>query len=232
MHHRTSRALALAAALVVGALGCQAGGRAPGQACTTTADCRTDLQCEASTCRPPPSCGDGRCSGGESAATCCIDCPCAEDGQCNATTRTCRPWPRAVCGNGRCEAGESQATCCADCGCAAGATCRAGTCGAVGTALEWTISNRCFNGHDVQFRFFSESRPVSWPAGGLVFVMAQGQTVVQALACNPGEKICFGADQPSTGFLWGAGIDNTLACADCCRTCANASVSYGPLLCN
>jgi hypothetical protein len=97
--------------------------------------------------------------------------------------------------------------------------------------LNWTVSNNCFNGEDVQFAFFSQNRSAVWPGGGLVFISQQGTTVEQALSCVAGEKICFGGNQPNHGISWGAGIDGSKGCVNCCRTCANTSVTYGPLGC-
>jgi len=68
-------------------------------------------------------CGDGTCdaAGGESTATCPVDCGTAcGDGACNGgeTPSTCAQ-DCGTCGNGACDGGETQDSCCTDCGCGA-----------------------------------------------------------------------------------------------------------------
>lgn len=190
-------------------------------ACCDDGNCyATAAQCREATC-------------GSTGKSCRLSTDCCDGLICQQATKKCaNPVVRPVCGNGRCETGETQTNCCADCGCPAGSTCRAGTCGSTSTVLTWVTSNGCVSGGDIQFRLFSHTRNVSWPGGNLVYVVKQGQSVSQPIACNAGEKICFGADQPITGLSWGVGIDNTDGCTDCCAACANATVSYGPLVCN
>lgn len=247
-------------ALIATGLGCHAGHNA-GQSCAEMADCRPELVCLDGECTVPgacPShvpvdCGDGTCCP-QALGTCCGDGNCygstaeCKAATCNSIGGTCRfssdcctgltcrgslcaSPAMAVCGNGKCEAGETQGTCCADCGCPTGLICQAGSCKATGTVLNWTVSNGCLNGEDVQFSFFSQSRSAVWPGGGLAYVSKPGSTVEQGLSCIAGEKICFGGNQPAHGLSWGVGIGNSINCTDCCATCANASVSYGPLGC-
>ncbi len=203
------------------------GNAIPGMCCqnATPYCCAKSASCTdtAATCNGPTcSSADRACV---TSATCCTGLTCQ--------AKVCaKPPVGAVCGNGKCEAGESQGTCCSDCGCPAGTTCQSNQCKApTGTVLNWSITDSCFNGENVEVRFFAVDRGLVWPGGNLVYTMAPGTTITQPLACNLGEKICFGADQPINGLAWGVDIDNSIACADCCRTCANASVSYGPLTC-
>lgn len=207
--------------------------RAAAQACGQTADCCDGLICMANACVAPTAarCGDGRCDAGENGQTCCRDCGCAAAGQvCQANL--CVDRNSTVCGNGKCDAGETQGSCCTDCGCAAGQSCQANQCkAATGTTLQWTVTNRCFNGENIEFIFFSQARRWQWPGGGLVFVSEPGSTHTQPLACNAGEKICLGADQPGHGLFWGVDIDGSAPCSGCCLTCANQSVDMGPLTC-
>lgn len=109
--------LGVAVALLVAAgLGCQAGERGVNEPCALNTDCQGNLFCEARTCQPLPSCGDGKCNGGETTSTCCLDCACPAGQQCNPGVMQCRP-ATASCGDGRCDASERQVTsfCCADC---------------------------------------------------------------------------------------------------------------------
>lgn len=76
-------------------------------------------------CALDPVCGDGRCNGLETDATCCQDCACAPSWECTPTG-ACAPFS---CGDGACNGDETQATCCTDCGCAAvGEVCGNNTC--------------------------------------------------------------------------------------------------------
>ena len=83
----------------------------------------------------------------------------------------------------------------------------------------------------MEVRFFAVDRGLEWPGGDLVYLVAPGATMTQALSCVPGETICLGADQPATGLFWGVDIDNSARCTDCCFLCVTATVSYGPLTC-
>lgn len=69
-----------------------------------------------------PVCGDGKCSGGETAASCPADCPTSSycgDGSCDAneTNETCPTDCSAAsfCGDGTCDADETNESCSADC---------------------------------------------------------------------------------------------------------------------
>ncbi len=100
-----------------------------------------------------PTCGDGSCDPGESAATCPADCAsntadsckgrcgdafdgnynCQCDSQCQTFSDCCNDYQAlcttsgAKCGDGTCDSGESMATCPADCT-STGPTCGDGTC--------------------------------------------------------------------------------------------------------
>lgn len=260
MRQLLPKLLFAAATLIAAGLGCSAG-RNAGQSCAETADCRPELICFAGECTVPGSCpshtpvdcGDGCCP--QALSTCCSDGNCyASTAECKAATctktggacrlsgdcctgLTCRLGRCAtlsadpVCGNNKCETGENQANCCKDCGCPAGTACQAGTCKTTATVLNWTVSNGCRNGEDIEVRFFAVDRGLAWPGGDQVYISKQGSMFTQALSCVPNEKICLGAWQPGSGLLWGVGIDRTEGCTDCCRTCANASTSYGPMTC-
>lgn len=56
-----------------------------------------------------PSCGDGKCNGGENSSSCPVDCP--------------APPPDEICGNGVCAGDEDSYSCPADCGEPPPATC-------------------------------------------------------------------------------------------------------------
>ena len=203
------------------------GAAVPGRCCPRQAPfcCAADRRCHASAA----DCGGAVC--GSQGKPCATSATCCTGLTCQA--KVCAAPPSgAVCGNGTCEAGESTSTCCADCGCPAGTTCQANQCKApTGTTLTWSLTNNCQNGEDVEVRFFAVDRGLEWPGGDLVYLVAPGATMTQALSCVPGETICLGADQPATGLFWGVDIDNSARCTDCCFLCVTATVSYGPLTC-
>jgi hypothetical protein len=62
--------------------------RIAGGACANAADCCSPLVCLGGVCQAAPTdvCGDGRCTGSESTATCCGDCPCVAGTACNGTS--------------------------------------------------------------------------------------------------------------------------------------------------
>lgn len=62
--------------------------RAAAATCAVTADCCNPLICLGNVCQAAPTdtCGDGRCTGTESTATCCRDCGCPTGTTCNGTS--------------------------------------------------------------------------------------------------------------------------------------------------
>jgi hypothetical protein len=107
--------------------------------CTSDENCGPGDVCARATgaavgvCQACPVCGNGRCDGDETAASCPRDCKAGpvcgnhacEAGESTASCATDCP-AAAVCGNGRCETGESTASCAADC--PAPAVCGNGRC--------------------------------------------------------------------------------------------------------
>lgn len=77
-------------------------------------------------------CGDGACdaAGGETTATCAVDCGTScGDAACNgAEGATDCPEDCGTCGNAVCDDGEDESACCTDCGCAGSMICAANTC--------------------------------------------------------------------------------------------------------
>lgn len=85
-----------------------------------------------------PECGDTKCNGEETCATCPTDCgscletcgngTCGGNETCSTCQQDCGDCP-AVCGNGQCETNEGCGTCPADCGCGgAGQVCYQDVC--------------------------------------------------------------------------------------------------------
>jgi hypothetical protein len=72
--------------------------------------------------------------------------------------------------------------------------------------------------------FYSKSRSVQWPPGGQVYVLRDSQFHDHDLACNAGEKICYGAWVRNTASSWwGVGRGGNQACQNCCRTCGSGT---------
>jgi hypothetical protein len=104
---RVPLAVALVAALGLGAFGCARGEDllgdgfdAPGDAGADAADAAQEA-----TAAPQSVCGDGKCAGSESCSTCPEDCDACPAGSENG-----------ICGDRTCGAGESQESCPIDCG--------------------------------------------------------------------------------------------------------------------
>jgi hypothetical protein len=71
----------------------------------------------------------------------------------------------------------------------------------------------------VQVEFFSQRRAISWPGAGEAYVLNPNEEGHFKLACEPGEKICYGAWSVPSSVFWGAGRRGEDACSDCCTVC-------------
>ncbi|EHS53869.1 hypothetical protein PDO_3959 [Rhizobium sp. PDO1-076] len=73
----------------------------------------------------------------------------------------------------------------------------------------------------VEVELYSQDRDHVWPGDGEVYYLDDGEAKSISLACEEGEKICYGAwisgDRAS---YWGTGPDNGETCTDCCYTCS------------
>lgn len=98
-------------------------------------------------------------------------------------------------------------------------------------SMAWTIEDTCADGSPSQFRLFNLTSGAETPAGGQVFA-TEGDTgsVDLAVACSPGDVVCFGATpRPANGRSWGRGLDGLTDCAACCAICGHVAV--GGLAC-
>ena len=72
-------------------------------------------------------------------------------------------------------------------------------------------------------------------AGGpRVYTLAPGGGFASTLACTPGYKVCYGAENTRTGGYWGVGLEADQSCENCCEFCpssGNATLDFGPLRC-
>lgn len=201
---------------------CEAGESS--DSCCADCGCRAGLLCTAGKCTP--SCGDGICAPGESA--CCVDCGCPSGYACQANT--CKKIQ--ICGDGICDPGEDMNSCCEDCGCASGYTCKSHVCKVTGTStLRWVVSDGCYNGEEIDYKFYDETRGWVWPSSTTHWLTTSGDTTTRALDCYTGDKICFGGRQDIHRLFWGVDIDNSKSCVGCCFTCADDTVTIGPLTC-
>lgn len=79
--------------------------------------------------------------------------------------------------------------------------------------------------YKVDLSFFSQTNSNrAWPGDGKIFPLYDSEKHSFALDCQPGEKICWGAaerNNPDQGYsgYWGAGIDGTKGCSNCCLRC-------------
>lgn len=84
--------------------------------------------------------------------------------------------------------------------------------------LTWTVTSDHPNIVDVEF--YSQSRNVSWPGNGRVYVIDDWDAHTYSLSCNRGERICFGAwVRGRSSTYWGVGSGGRNSCADCCAIC-------------
>ena len=76
----------------------------------------------------------------------------------------------------------------------------------------------------VEVELYSQDRNHVWPGNGEVYILDDGETKQMPLACEEGEKICYGAwIQGDRGTYWGVGPGNQEACDDCCYTCTGGA---------
>jgi hypothetical protein len=76
----------------------------------------------------------------------------------------------------------------------------------------------------VEVELYSQDRDHVWPGNGQVYVLDDGEAKTMALACNDGEKICYGAwISGDKSTYWGVGPGNSETCTDCCYTCTGGN---------
>jgi hypothetical protein len=91
------------------------------------------------------------------------------------------------------------------------------------------LSDACGNGDRVQYRFIDAAAGWYWPSPTTAYDIYYGQNDQVQVECVPGEQVCVGADQPSTSWYWGVGIDGNFQCSagvPCCWTCTTGFASY------
>jgi hypothetical protein len=87
-------------------------------------------------------------------------------------------------------------------------------------ADDVTFSIRNSHPNAVEVELYSQDRDHVWPGGGEIYLFDDGETKEIPLACDAGEKICYGAwISGDKETYWGVGPNNEQTCSDCCYTC-------------
>jgi hypothetical protein len=87
----------------------------------------------------------------------------------------------------------------------------------------------------LDLRFFDKTANLQWPANDEVYNLnVPGQQEQFPLSCTTGHQVCYGASYYSNTdapVYWGAGIDGTEGCPNCCYTCGDQTVNAPFLSC-
>lgn len=87
-------------------------------------------------------------------------------------------------------------------------------------AADVTFQMRNSHPNAVEVELYSQDRDHVWPGNNQVYYLDDGETKQIPLACDEGEKICYGAwVSGDKSTYWGTGPDNAETCDDCCYTC-------------
>jgi len=90
--------------------------------------------------------------------------------------------------------------------------------------LHWQI--RSDYPYIVSLEFYSQNYDRAWPGNGNVYVLDDSAVHSYALACDYGEKICFGAwVRGDSSKYWGTGRDGLQGCSDCCYVCGHGGTT-------
>jgi hypothetical protein len=75
----------------------------------------------------------------------------------------------------------------------------------------------------IYMKMYSQNRNQVWPGAARHFVFDDNQEKVARLACQVGEKICYGGGYRTdgTGTYWGVGYRGNMGCRGCCLTCGS-----------
>jgi hypothetical protein len=98
--------------------------------------------------------------------------------------------------------------------------------------MTWKVTNDCVDQLPILLRVFDPNDYLYWP-GNSEFTVAYEATQTFSVACTNGNPICYGAEQPSEGYEWGASFDGSTAktCTNCCAACSASTVTVS-LTCN
>jgi hypothetical protein len=77
-------------------------------------------------------------------------------------------------------------------------------------------------GRDIQVEFYSQNRNHAWPGGNRAYNLNRGDTQTYKLACQSGEKICYGGwVKGDARTYWGVGLNGKQSCDRCCVFCGD-----------
>ncbi|MBX3532900.1 MAG: hypothetical protein KF826_00945 [Xanthobacteraceae bacterium] len=77
-------------------------------------------------------------------------------------------------------------------------------------------------GRDIQVEFYSQNRNHAWPGGNRAYNLNRGDTQTYKLACQRGEKICYGGwVKGNARTYWGVGLNGKQSCDRCCVFCGD-----------
>lgn len=95
---------------------------------------------------------------------------------------------------------------------------------------QWTLTDDCADGRDIEWKLWSTERDWAWPGADAVFVTdGRNWPNHEQIECLRGERICFGA--AAGEHSWGVGLDATGQCEDCCFRCLSDAVDLGAMTC-
>ena len=76
--------------------------------------------------------------------------------------------------------------------------------------------------YSIMVKFFSQNRSWVWPGPTSHWTLSDNGQHSFRLACNDGEKICFGGSYTADDrTYWGVGFQGNKGCQGCCLVCGN-----------
>lgn len=85
---------------------------------------------------------------------------------------------------------------------------------------DLTFYVQSYHPNVVDVEFYSQRYDRAWPGGGQVYSLKDSEVHEFTLACESGEKICYGAWVRGTESKeWGVGLDDQYNCDRCCYRC-------------
>jgi hypothetical protein len=100
-----------------------------------------------------------------------------------------------------------------------------GTQAQAGSATFNLINNARYT---IFLKFYSQNRPYVWPGPNDHYTLSDNGEHSFPLACNAGEKICYGGgySQDGSGNYWGVGFLGNQGCTGCCLVCGNDNPTH------
>jgi hypothetical protein len=78
---------------------------------------------------------------------------------------------------------------------------------------------------DIQIEFYSQNRSHAWPGGNKAYNLEASDSNSYKLACQQGEKICYGAwVKGNSSTYWGVGLNGKYSCDACCQVCGDGDL--------